>query len=335
MCPSHLKRIRLAEIRARTGHEILAHPTIAHLKDGKFRIINRTVAGDAPKDFFQVYEHGAAHRSAISSWPKYIAKVGHKWYPNESITEHLLTRIGQLLQLDIADSRLMFVRGQLRFLSRYFLRADESLIHGAEIFAGHLADEQFVREVEEKKMSRDVFTFQVVEEAIKSRFPVQADVILPAFVRMLGFDAVVGNNDRHYFNWGVVTDLKAKRSARFAPIYDTARALFWDGPEWKLEQVDQNKRRVEFVRKYVEECMPKTGWDGKSDLNHFGLVQLIANERPTLAPVLKSLCTKDLAARVNRLIGTEFASLFSPRRREFILECLNQRVHSYVQAVGV
>lgn len=335
MCPSHLKRVHRAPIRARTGHEVLAHPTVAHLHDGKFRIINRTVAGDAPKDFFQIYEHGVAHRAAISAWPKYIAKVGHKWYPNESITEHLLTRIGHLLGLGVADSRLMFVRGQLRFLSRYFLREDESLIHGAEIFAGHLADEQFVREVEEKKMARDVFTFQVVEEAITSRFPSEGETILDDFVRMLGFDAIVGNNDRHYFNWGVITDLKGKRRPHFAPVYDTARALFWDGPEWRLEQVDQNRRRALHIEKYVDECMPKTGWDGKSGLNHFALVELIAAERPHVADALRSLCTRELPARVDELIDTEFAGLFSDRRREFILECLNLRVQRYVQAVGI
>src|SRR5215467_4410528 len=91
MCPHHLRHIRLAPIRARTGHDVVAHPTIKHLRDSKFRIIHRTVAGDAPKDFFQIYEYGTAKRTALSSWPKYIAKVGHKWYPNESITEHLLT----------------------------------------------------------------------------------------------------------------------------------------------------------------------------------------------------------------------------------------------------
>lgn len=333
MCPSHLKRIHLATIRARTGHEVVAHPIIEHLRNGKFRIIQRTVPGDAPKDFLQIYEHGVAHRAAIAAWPKYIAKVGHKWYPNESITEHLLTRIGQLLGLTIADSRLMFVRGQLRFLSCYFLKKDQSLVHGAEIFAGHLADEAFVREVEQQKMSRDVFTFQVVEEAIGSRFPAEAEVILDGFVRMLAFDAIVGNNDRHYFNWGVITDLKGRRSPRFAPIYDTARALFWDGPEAKLAEVDRNKRREAFVQKYVDECMPKTGWDGKTGLNHFALIQTIAKERPRFAPVLSGLCTTNLPERVDQLMGTEFAGLFSHRRHEFVLECLNLRVQRYVQAV--
>jgi hypothetical protein len=262
------------------------------------------------------------------------AKVGHKWYPNESITEHLLTRIGQALGIVIADSRLMFVRGQLRFLSRYFLKTDESLVHGAEVFAGHLeGDLAFVQQVEQEKMSRDLFTFQVVEESLKSRFPKEADEILAGFVRMLGFDAIIGNNDRHYFNWGVITDLKGRRPTRFAPVYDTARALLWDGPESKFAEVERNKRISHFLQKYVDECMPKTGWDGAGSLNHFGLMGRIANDRPALRPVLQALVNKDLVNRVNELMGREFAGLFSDRRRKFVLACLNLRQQQYVQAV--
>jgi len=53
------------------------------------------MAGDAPKDFLSIYEYGDGRRKSVGNWPSYIAKVGKKWYPNESITEHLLTRIGQ------------------------------------------------------------------------------------------------------------------------------------------------------------------------------------------------------------------------------------------------
>ncbi|AMV33577.1 hypothetical protein VN12_15730 [Pirellula sp. SH-Sr6A] len=38
------------------------------------------MTGDAPKDFLGVYEYGApgCKRGRQKSWPRYIAKVGHK-----------------------------------------------------------------------------------------------------------------------------------------------------------------------------------------------------------------------------------------------------------------
>ncbi len=202
---SSLSCLEVAPLTNRSGFDVASHPAIAPLREGYFRKMNWAIVGEAPKDFLRIYEHGAINRARGQSWPGYIAKVGQKWYPNESITEQLLTRLGQCLGLQIADSRLMWVRGQLRFLSRYFLKSDESLVHGAEIFAGYLADRDFVQEVEAKKQSREVFTYQVVEEAIGTLFTDQAEDILAGFVRLLAFDAIVGNNDRHYYNWGVIT----------------------------------------------------------------------------------------------------------------------------------
>lgn len=207
-------------------------------------------------------------------------------------------------------------------------------MHGAEIFAGHLeGDLAFVKQVEREKMSRDLFTFQVVEESLRSRFPNEVDGILTGFVRMLGFDAIIGNNDRHYFNWGVITDLKGRRPTRFAPVYDTARALLWDGPESKFAEVERNKRISQFLQKYVDECMPKTGWDGAGSLNHFGLMSRIAHDRPAFRPVLQALVKNDLVNQVGKLMGVEFAGLFSDRRQKFVLDCLNLRQQQYVQAV--
>ncbi|MSU56780.1 MAG: hypothetical protein EXS35_01110 [Pedosphaera sp.] len=188
---TQLKSIARAEIKKRSGFEVASHPTITYLREGFFCKIHRTVSGDAPKDFIAVYDFGRGRKAQMSDWPAYIAKVGHKFYPNESITEYLLTRVGELMGLKMASSRLMWVRGQLRFLSEYFLRPDESLVHGAEIFAGHLGDELFVEQVGQQKMERDIFTFQVVEEAVISRFD-QPDPIMRDFVSLLGFDTIVG-----------------------------------------------------------------------------------------------------------------------------------------------
>lgn len=95
------------------------------------------------------------------TWPLYIAKTGHKWYPVESITN----RLGRVFGIRMADSRLGVINGQLRFLSRYFLDVEkETLAHGAEIFAGYLKDQAFVEKVEKdvsryvKKYGRHVIT---------------------------------------------------------------------------------------------------------------------------------------------------------------------------------
>jgi hypothetical protein len=331
MRSTNLRSIAKSEIKVLSGYDVASHPSIKHLREGYFCKLDVSVSGDAPKDFIAVYEYGDGRKVTMSAWPTYIAKVGHKYYPNESITEHLMTRIGQLLGMEMAESRLMWVRGQLRFLSRYFLRPDESLVHGAEIFAGHLADKAFVTQVELEKRERDIFTFQVIEEAVLSRFPDQADEIMQAFVRLLGFDTIVGNNDRHHFNWGVITQVTGKWKPRFSPIFDSARGLFWNDTEDRLAK--QEHRLNEFLDRYVRESYPLIGWDGLEKPNHFAVVRKVVQDYSMYKPALHGLVQFDLPERVEKLLADEFKNLFSSRRQEFVVSCLKKRVELFADAV--
>lgn len=328
-----LKSVCPAPIKTHSGFEVISHPTIQPLREGFFCKVHAAVSGAAPKDFLRVYEYGRGRKKHLETWPAYIAKVGQKCYPNESITEHLIVRVGQLMNLNMAASRLMWVRGQLRFLSKYFLRPDESLIHGAEIFAGHLADKEFVALVEEEDMERDIFTFQVVEEAVRSRFPNQAKEIMQGFVKLLGFDAVVGNNDRHFFNWGVVTQIAGKRPPRFSPIFDSARGLLWNTDEDGLAKAEANLDQ--FMTKYVRDCHPKTGWDGVKSPNHFHIIRTIMENRLEYWETLSSLNMPDLPGKVERLLTEEFDTLFSSRRKKFIVSCISRRLEQYGKAITI
>lgn len=285
--------------------------------------------GDAPKNFVRVYAYGKVRRDTPRKWPAYIAKVGHKWYPNESITEHLLTRIGQLLDLKMARSSLRSAHGQIRFLSRYFLSPKQNLVHGTEIFAGYLEDEAFVKEVERAGADRDLFTFQFVHKAIRSEFPDQESSILEAYTRMLVFDAIVGNNDRHHYNWGVVVHPHPEHTPYFSPIYDSARGLFWNDPEEKLQGIEQDpdpNRLPAFLDRYIKNSRPKTGWEGKNNLNHVSLIGNIYKDYPVLRPALVNLCDPRLVQKMQEVLDSEFNLLMSALRRRMILRCLQRRL---------
>lgn len=90
------------------------HRNTSILKRSNYRVLNLAVGGDAPKDFIQAYIYGDSKKVKLSKWSKYIAKVGHKWYPLESISEHLLNRIGEVLDLNMAKSHIVKVDNQIR-----------------------------------------------------------------------------------------------------------------------------------------------------------------------------------------------------------------------------
>ena len=191
------------EIKHRSDYQKEWRRLIPSLRKYELEPVNfLSISGDAPKDFITDSEYRPGHRSRRQRRESYIAKVGSKFYPNESITEQLNTRIGQAFGLNIAESKLRIIDGQVRFLSKYFLdRQNEQLTHGAEIFELCLGKENY-QELADDKSEKDYFTFQMTAEAVKAAFPDSHEKIMAGFVEMLAFDALIGHNDRHPYNWG-------------------------------------------------------------------------------------------------------------------------------------
>lgn len=304
------------------------------------QVLDEAVSGEAPKDFIRVYEYGRSRRRRNpKTWTPYIAKIARKWYPNECITEHLLNRLGFALGVNVANSRLIVDEEfeQLRFLSEYFLRPGENLEHGAEIFAGYLsADTGLVDEIEKnRKTVREFFTFQFAENAIRHRFGhgEEGKKLICNFVRMLCFDAVTGNNDRHTYNWAIICDLSGKRAPRFAPVYDTARGLFWNEHEQNLARF-QGKDGKAKLEKYVRDSMPRIGWEREKDPNHFELARLLYQNRPEFRSVFDDMLLPERGTAANELLEKEFEKLFSATRYELIKQCLNLRFQTLVNIVN-
>ena len=286
-----------------------------------------SITGDAPKELIRVYEYGTGRKSNMRTWPVYIAKTGHKWYPVESITENLLNCFGCALGLNMSLSRLALVGGQIRFLSKYFLKKDQELVHGADIYAGFLNDREFVEEIEEKHLARDFFTIQFTEQAIRSIFPEQANTILHEFVKMLLFDALVGNNDRHFYNWAIIRHLQCFHEPKYSPVYDTARGLFWNESEQKILSLHQNKEDLSlFIQRYTESSRPKIGWDNELNINHYKLVQLIAQNEFYITKIqIKELLSQSKLEKLFYTLETNFKGLLSLERTDLIRLCLEHR----------
>lgn len=299
------------------------------LRKGYWQELDFTPGGDAPKSFIALYEYSedsGIRKSNPKTWSRYIAKVGHKWYPLESVNEYLFNQIGEVLELNMAHSRLIMAGDQLRFLSRYFLKKDESLEHGAQIFAGYIADKQWVEDIEQQGLARKFFTFQFTEMAIRQMFPNESEQILADFVKMLVFDALTGNNDRHFYNWAIVKHIENKKKPKFAPIYDSARGLFWNDSEAKLEKWNEHPKQLDDkIKKYSEGSKPKIGWDSLDDLNHFDLISKIFSVNLRYRTVCTQLVNQENLDKALALVDNKFSKFYSPNRLDLIRKCLIYR----------
>jgi hypothetical protein len=298
------------------------------LKESDYIVKNRHLDGDAPKQFIKAYfyeEDSKVRRGSSSSWLPYIAKTAEKWYPHESVIEYMINRIGQVLGLNMNEIRLLRVNGQIRFLSKYFLKKNEKLIHGAEICGEHLGDMMLAKEIaEHKPTSRELFTFEFIKDSIRSVFPDCFESLLCELVKMVTFDALAGNNDRHFYNWGVIdTKKKTSKLPTFAPIYDSARGLYWNHSDEKIKQI--LKQGGKKIVKYIEEASPRISIESNTQANHFQLIDFTKRYNKEYDEIVNNLANVENEENVLTMLRREFYPLFISERCELITLVLKAR----------
>ena len=218
-------------------------------------------------------------------------------------------------------------------MSEYFLKLHEELLHGIDMLAMWLGIDRveleftllFVKEEERDVYRLDYLLQMLVDVATAG----EANVLQAALGRMLALDAVIGANDRHAMNWGVIRDTLQPSVLRFAPVFDTARGLFWHHLDHALRRADDRGVRDGDIARYAERSRPNIGFRGWRDVeiyNHFELVRHILRHRrgPIAHGVREVLCAfhpDDLGVRLRGTCGC----LVSRRRLEWIQALLHYR----------
>ncbi|MBC8883139.1 hypothetical protein H9X57_06235 [Flavobacterium piscinae] len=142
------------------------------IKSHSIVILDGTVGGDAPKDLIRLYTYGEGRKCKPQTWKKYIAKIGHKWYPNESITEHYLTVVGKCFGINIANSKVIIAEDYVRYLSEHFHNEEQTLNHGANILSRYINEDnnEWIDELDKNKVLKKEINIVDVLNAIKKYF---------------------------------------------------------------------------------------------------------------------------------------------------------------------
>lgn len=312
----------------RSGYPIPGK-VIKTIKKHQFRKVDKSVGGEAPKDILRIYQYdGVIRKDNYKTWPIYIVKIGQKWYPNESITEQLITDIGKEIGVNVTSSILLEIEGVIRFSSKHFHSDNQILYHGAEILSRYLdqPDEGWIEDLEKHKMLKEFIHVEDVISSLKHQFENYYGSILNDFIDMVLFDCFVGNNDRHYYNWGVITDIIKKQSPYFSPIYDTARGLWWNVSDHYLVNLFKDTKSKSLkVESYVKNSTPKITIPGDSKCNHFELINHLQKKGYISDNQVIFWKNRDNVKKIINVIDDKYYRLMIPERREIIKETLTLR----------
>lgn len=307
---------------------------ICVLKANAYKIEDVPLDGDAPKQFIRVYEYPRGRKARgygnRRTWVAYIAKTAEKWYPHESVIEYAINRIGEVLSLTMNETRLVIANKQIRFLSKFFLNpSKEILVHGADVCAEHFGNlEEAINIANDRKQARIHFTFEFVKDAMRLVFPESFERLLLEFVKMLVYDAIVGNNDRHFYNWGVIRNISNReKNITFAPLYDSARGLLWNFSEENVDKylLNYDTDGGTLLNKYLQNSCPRISIEDNKAINHFELVEFLKNYNAEYEDVVREMISVDNENNILTFLNEEIFVYFTENRKRIITLVINKR----------
>jgi len=135
----------------------------------------------------------------------YILKVQEPRFPDLPLVEYLCNQIAELLKIDVPPYHLINFNGRIAFVTRNFMQDHIGTLH-------HIY--KFLPPGEENHNCEEIINTILLQTGRL------ADIV--KFIEICLFDTLIGNNDRHGRNLGIIETAQSKK---LAPMYDNPSCL--------------------------------------------------------------------------------------------------------------
>ncbi|MDX1919076.1 MAG: HipA domain-containing protein [Candidatus Caenarcaniphilales bacterium] len=233
--------------------------------------------------------------------------------------EYIANKLAEGMGLDVPECYIAInnspeIAFRVGVLSKWYLSSQEQEISGRDFLSKNIPNyrEGYIGESENNNR---LYTLSNIIEAT-SHIPESQN----HWIKLLLFDALIGNTDRHDENWGIII---SDGKSRFTPIYDNGIALGWREKDDKLAKFNFET----FFRKFKY----KLRLNEESLLKPADLIGLYEKEKDQMKEFLRQYNRDYLNSWLNRALYdlnssiTEEESRLSPLRAEFICRFLEDR----------
>lgn len=261
---------------------------------------------------------------------KYLFKTPRGWQVNQVWSEIIAYHVGDLCGVTVPPAYLATDNAGLTgVLVEFFYgypgaQIEDRFVQGADILQRFILDKKSGR-------PHGVRTNVMVTR----RYGVLDGVA--AWGRLLAFDALIGNTDRHPENWGLVWRHQHAHLPRveLAPAFDNATSL---GYEVKEQRLDRFAAGAALAR-YIEGGKHHCGWSQADDTRgrHIDLCVRYANSFSEAGETMKNVVRfdiRELDRRLETLTTIDATLPLTPERARFVVDLVRERRDRLAAALG-
>lgn len=119
---------------------------------------------------------------------------------------------------------------------------------------------------------------------------------------------------------------KETEKVYFAPIYDSARELYWNWSDRRVKkQYKHHFSGGKKVLNYIRDASPRISIKGHKNANHFDLVSHLGNNYPDYGETIRELIMFSKEKAVFNLYKKRFSRFFIRERNELVILTIKER----------
>lgn len=294
------------------------------------------------KDNLEVFPEGSRDKHLVFSPEKvpfsfllpnhaYLMKFAPNRAPQEYFAEIIAYKIGTLMGLDVPHAFLAVDGTRTGVLSQWFydFEREENASRFLHVPGGDIArkvidgfDRNRGTEHNIKLLLQMGSFIELVSKKISFKVLGRP---YEDIVKMLTFDTLIGNTDRHQDNWSILYDA-VEKTIRFSPIFDNGSSLGFDMHDRKAAF----KCDAGALERYVSRGKHHVRWDNVSNkrMKHFELLEFLCRTIPEASTLMQEALDFNLAeveAFMYELQEFEVQDKLSSERIVFIISLIKIR----------
>lgn len=245
----------------------------------------------------------------LIKYPREV-EVGVSW---EDITELVAARIARIFGLESMEVEIVTRRGRQGCLLKNFVVEHEPNENeeGGPLL-GVLDDYDLILTTQLNGYRLIQFGFEFIQ-----RFSFWGSM-KDEFIEMQIFDILIGNQDRHPFNWMLL--FFRNGDVKFSPIYDNGASLGFRFTDEKLQNMITDETQM---NKYINRTKVKAGIFEKKQVKARDVLKLLVNEFPDeMRNCVKKVEDFDLKQYNNYIMSL---SILSDEQRKWLVSIIPLR----------